>query len=99
MAVTPSTQNIPRGLRISALITRTDKRDYQIADSCGISPPQLSKIKQGAGFSLDVLEKLTYELQTTSDFILTGLEPLPGFNRLDNKSKIAVLTLIENLAD
>jgi transcriptional regulator with XRE-family HTH domain len=98
MASTQNTQDDNRGKRITELIRLTDLLDYQVADAIGTSTGQLSKIKRGGGFSLTVLKALTLTLHTTSDYILFGAEPLPGFNRLNEKEKLAVLSLIQNLA-
>lgn len=89
--------DVDRGSRITKLIDQTDLYDYQVADACEISSGQLSKIKKGAGFSLPVLRRLSEILHCTTDFIVTGKEPLPGFNLLNPQAQHAVLTLIENL--
>ncbi len=93
------THNLQRGHRIRELIKNSGFKKFQVADAAGISGAMVSLILGGAGFNLEVLEKLANKLDTSADYILTGQDPFAGIHQLSPKARRAVLALVDNLQD
>ncbi len=95
----PTEVDKERGERIGILIKKRKLQQDVVAYNIGYSSAHMSKIiNKGAPIKLSALVKLSAVLNTSTDFILTGQELLPGWRSLSQKQRDAVTRLILDLS-
>jgi transcriptional regulator with XRE-family HTH domain len=97
--------DIDRGKRLCDLMDVESVSNLELAKLAGVSSSTVSMWRRGAEIKNRYLGRLAARLNTSTDYLLTGVDKpdslesqlLKGFRSLPIKNRKAILTLIETL--